>query len=139
METIFKVGQKVYDIRYGYGVVARIDDSFFGVKVDYDSLDAIKDYTPTGVYIENECRSLFFAEPEITDAMLNPPWNPVEGEWVLAGHTVNNTFSLRIFIGMDDGHFKCYQEDGITTFSWPYARSLSSLIEENRKLEGYTD
>ena len=71
----WEVGQVVWDVVYGKGEVARVDESFYyPVGVVFDNGDSA-DYTLCGEIDEQTKRSLFFSEPVIT-ADLYPPKKP---------------------------------------------------------------
>ena len=71
----WEVGQVVWDVIYGKGEVARVDESFYyPVGVVFDDGDTA-DYTLYGEMHEQTKRSLFFSEPVIT-AELFPPKKP---------------------------------------------------------------
>ena len=78
----WQVGQTVWDIRNGRGIVKEVsDDEYYPIYVVFDLTDrygdAVSDtYTPDGRYVETQKnRSLFFSEPVIT-AELYPPKKP---------------------------------------------------------------
>lgn len=92
METLFKVGQVVWDLRNGRGVVESVNPKdIYPVKVKFDLKDMDGDvvtdrYTADGRFATTQTiRSLYFSEPKI-EAATDPVFEPVlkEGERVLA-------------------------------------------------------
>ena len=78
----WQVGQVVWDVRNGRGIVKEIsDDEYYPIYVVFDLTDrygdAVSDiYTLDGRYVDTQkVRSLFFSEPVIT-AELFPPKKP---------------------------------------------------------------
>lgn len=71
---MFKKGQRVFDIRFGWGTVLKVyKENGYPVQVSYQGNK--KAYTLDGLYnTSDKGRSLFFAEPEITLSMSSPPW-----------------------------------------------------------------
>lgn len=97
----WQVGQVVWDIRNGRGIVKEVsDDEYYPIYVVFDLTDrygdAVSDtYTLDGRYVETQkVRSLFFSEPVIT-AELFPPKKPFvptlkKGEMVIVESKVSS-------------------------------------------------
>lgn len=92
VETLFKEGQVVWDLRNGRGVVESVNvKDIYPVKVKFDLRDvdgyAVTDrYTADGRFVTTQTvRSLYFSEPKI-EAATEPVFGPVlkEGDIVLA-------------------------------------------------------
>ncbi|MGL4997743.1 MAG: hypothetical protein ACRC5T_01950 [Cetobacterium sp.] len=68
---MFKVGDKVWTHRHGWGKVYRIDDGFkFCVNVEFD--DLVGDFTEDGKYSDGDLMtSLFFEELKIPPSAIN--------------------------------------------------------------------
>lgn len=90
-ECMFKVGQVVWDLRNGRGVVQKIvDDGRYPVVVKFDLKDT-EGYEVTNYYtadgrfaITQNIRSLYFSEPKI-EAATEPVFEAVlkKGDWVV--------------------------------------------------------
>lgn len=73
---MFKVGQTVWDVRKGKGVVMRVDKGQgYPIVVDFEDTSACC-YTIDGKYNRNDKHpSLYFSEPKI-EAATEPPFEP---------------------------------------------------------------
>jgi len=61
-ETVFKVGDKVFDIRYGWGIVSEIcQDLLFSISVDFD-YDNCFSYTFNKIFYNRNLPFLSFTE-----------------------------------------------------------------------------
>lgn len=111
-EIKWEVGQEVWCLIHGKGVVDNIslEDKQYPIEVDfgYDS----SDYTVDGKYYSNCNRTLFFSEPIVT-AELFPPKKPFvpklkKGDVILA----KDYREFRVIrVSREDEHF-VYNEDG---------------------------
>lgn len=74
----FKLGQKVWNMQHGWGVVKDTNLSAdYPICVEYNTGDCVS-YTEYGVEFENENRTLFFKEIPIPEDALIPPVEEVE-------------------------------------------------------------
>lgn len=74
-ECLFKVGQVVWDVVYGKGVVVEISEySAYPVVAQFS--DETMAYTVDGKTYETHGRTLFFSEPKI-EAATEPVFEPV--------------------------------------------------------------
>lgn len=80
---MFKIKDKVYDLKYGWGIVEDSSDHIYPIRVRFDN-DYQEYYTingcPTAIGTN---RTLFFCEPkfENLDDMINrKEWSPINGE-----------------------------------------------------------
>lgn len=74
----FKIGQRVWDIRYGWGEVVEDQDGIFDnnlyiVCVKFEKRGQTEGYTKDGRHYEDENRSLFFKEIVIPEDAVIPP------------------------------------------------------------------
>lgn len=67
----WEVGQVVWDVLYGKGVVSGVREGIFPVKVTYDD-GGYEDYTLQGSFYEAGTRTLFFSEPKIIAETMPP-------------------------------------------------------------------
>ena len=67
--TEFKVGDRVWDIRFGWGEVHRIDSDCSPIVVYFDD-DREDSYTVNGEFNKNQRRTLFFQEIPIPESAL---------------------------------------------------------------------
>lgn len=77
-EIVWEVGQKVFCLLYGEGVVHSVDDSrnHYPIEVEYE--DTFNNYTRDGKLFDgHKNRSLFFSDPKVT-AECFPPKKPFE-------------------------------------------------------------
>lgn len=69
MKSNFKVGQTVYCVLFGEGVVEEIvDGATFPVYVNFGGQNTSRSYTEDGKYQTNYNRTLFFTKPEVQGA-----------------------------------------------------------------------
>lgn len=82
----FRVGDKVWCVLWGEGVVSDIYDSVsrdYTVEVTFNSGDSVL-YTPNGKYTVEANRTLFFSEPKIEASVTRPFVPTLVGKDVLA-------------------------------------------------------
>ncbi len=79
---MFKVGDKVWAINNGWGVVRRIDEcQQYPVVVKFVKRDLAITYTLEGIEALGERRTLFFEEIPIPEsALISPRWRAERGE-----------------------------------------------------------
>lgn len=121
----WQVGQTVWDVRNGRGIVKEIsDDEYYPIYVVFDLTDRYGDdvsdtYTRDGRYIETQkIRSLFFSEPVIT-AELFPPKKPFiptlkKGDKVVLTDSVADYVAE--VVREEENHIYYKTEDGVVTF-----------------------
>lgn len=130
-ENLFKVGQVVWDLRNGRGVVADTEATgAYPIKVKFDLADKegnqIKDFfTKDGRYAETQTvRSLYFSEPKIEGA-LEPLFESVlkAGEPVILTSDINS----QMIAGW-------VEAETPTTVTVTTERSAGEIFEKNRWL-----
>lgn len=102
----FEAGQNVYSTHYGWGVVECINKDFRGlenVQVEFEGVDhKFSDtFTLDGRHDAQYPISLFHYEPEI----IEPKWQPKEGEWCLFWEDNTTTALLAKLLHMEQGYF----------------------------------
>lgn len=97
-EIKWVVGQEVWDIRFGKGVVVCVDfDGFFKIRVKFEKL--FSTYTTEGLYDRNDKhRSLYFSEP-VVSAELYPKFVPT----LIGKRLVTTTGSIITVGGESEG------------------------------------
>ena len=119
VETLFNVGQVVWDVVYGKGIVADVDydeRNTYPVKVVYDGDGGYDFYTPDGKLEEDDkIRRLYFSEPKI-EAATEPVFEPVlkKGDLIVAiDVTTTNSLSCLLTVVSEDEHFVKTEEYGV--------------------------
>jgi hypothetical protein len=75
--VLFKKGDRVFTPSFGWGTVQQPEKyGCYPVAVVFSGVLGQKEYTADGKVEKHLPRTLFFAEPEITEAMLNRPTHP---------------------------------------------------------------
>mgnify|MGYP002660636114 CR=1 FL=1 len=83
--TDFKVGDEVYCLLYGAGVVEDIStfEDFYPVRVRLDDCSTCMSYTTSGLYNNDQQRVLFHSKPEVLGgARLKPSTPEYKGQYV---------------------------------------------------------
>lgn len=118
-EIKWVVGQEVWDIRFGKGVVVCVDfDDIFKIQVKFDA--CFNTYTTEGMYDRNDKqRSLYFSEPVIS-ADLYPKFIPtLIGKRLMVSNGILFTIEVH---GETLTHI--YSKDGLS-----YPKSTCSFYE----------
>lgn len=118
----WEIGQVVWDVLYGKGIVSDVKEDTFPVEVKFDD-GGHESYTLQGSFYEAGPRSLFFSEPKI-EAELFPPKKPFvpklkEGDKVLIKdkqgffgegtvRVVHKECDDRIYVSKDGDYFMKY-------------------------------
>lgn len=70
----FRVGDNVWDVVHGKGVVSTVDnqETAFPVEVSFDDVGLVRWFTFDGRYVENAVRTLFFSKPRIAGDTVRP-------------------------------------------------------------------
>lgn len=121
----WQVGQVVWDVRNGRGIVKEVrDDEYYPIYVVFDLTDCYGDavsdtYTLDGRYVETQKnRSLFFSEPVVT-AELFPTKKPFVPT-LKKGDKVVLTDSVADYVAEvvreEENHIYYKTEDGVVTF-----------------------
>lgn len=137
VETLFKEGQVVWDLRNGRGVVEEItNDERYPVKVRFDlkEMDGgeITDhYTADGRYVNTQTvRSLYFSEPKI-EAATEPVFEPVlkKGDVIIAVDKNGERATLVLTVTGEDEHFVKTVEYGVMgKQQWDFYRIGEKII-----------
>ena len=102
MNTIFRVGDKVFDIRYGWGVVNFIGSDNNNKVIDVDFSDVIESYQLDGRFYEyDDVPLLSFTEYTLNGFSLERPIElPEVGEEIMVSND-GNTWGIVEFKGYD--------------------------------------
>lgn len=125
-KNIFKVGDKVYDIRFGWGeVVAITADRSYPVEVDFNGGE--ETYTYTGQYIiEHVTPLLSLTEYTLQGFSQERPFNPQDcvGKWCLTwdNEKINNSRIINEIIEIDHSDSTFKDSDGVF---WNNAKPLT--------------
>lgn len=135
---IFQVGDKVYDIRFGWGEVIKVREKpDKTVVVKFPVSSAAVWYTCDG-----KLNSIFNATLSFTDysgtkplSQERPVWIPEKGEWVLVKSTESSPWVLRRFsyYNQEIQQYACFieQESSGMIYHWKYCISYSDFVAEN--------
>ena len=121
VEQIFKVGDRVYDYRFGWGKITRlIDNVLYPIKVAFES-DAFEYYTIEGSFFEGDKPALSFTEYTINGFSQVRPQPDIEKDTLV--YVRNGLSDMRYFSYFEDGKVRCYldqQKSGDTchTAAW---------------------
>jgi hypothetical protein len=117
MKTVFKEGDKAYDIKYGWGVVDTLDNEEFDYPVRVSFLKSIETYTFDGRISRHSSPSLSFTEYTLKGfSQERPVVLPEVGELVLVrNHEIERwrTFEFHSFDGL---FYNCFNQDGFIAF-----------------------
>jgi hypothetical protein len=80
---MFKVGEKVFDINYGWGIVSEVDYSTYPYEVNFDN-------GKKGVYDKEAC-----LEGSDNRTLYHHDYTPVEGEAIIGTKIENTAFLSR--------------------------------------------
>ena len=111
MKTIFKKGDKVFDIRFGYGEVTNDSDNYrYPVSVMFKEVK--KSYTFDGRYLIGEHKLLSLTEYTLEGFSQERPCEFKDGDavWVRTGS--HNEWRPRIFKEYRNGEFYTYDTFG---------------------------
>ncbi|MGL5057535.1 MAG: hypothetical protein ACRC6A_09255 [Fusobacteriaceae bacterium] len=105
---MFKVGDKVYDVRLGWGVVVRIIEGIYKIEVSFKEHKAL--YTDDGFIDHKDTnRSLFFKEIAIPkDALVRPRFRAEEGvQYVVVTCTGTLNYCTERLSWTDEEYYSC--------------------------------
>ena len=110
MKEIFKEGDRVFHVEYGWGVVIQADKSVrYGIEVKFDevSFDCGVSYTLDGKEFENSKQSLLsFTEYTLQGFSQERPIElPEVGELCLVKDEIDTTWNARYFARYENGLF----------------------------------
>ena len=121
----WEVGQIVWDVRYGKGVVSSVLEDNFPVKVKFDC-GGYESYTLKGSFYESGTRTLFFSEPKI-EAELFPPKKPFvpvlkEGDFVFVKHKTlrEEAYTFEVSYENEDTVWFKNESDGFLKSAWKF-------------------
>lgn len=128
METIFKVGDKVFDIRYGWGTVYKTLASHIVVSFDFDMVS----YDLYGIKWNEKIPSLSFTEYDLIKGGLSqerPIEIPKQGQLVYVKDYEEHFWEMRYFSHYKDNMFHCFlnQKKGNNTNPWKYCVTKNPL------------
>jgi len=126
----FKVGDKVWSVELGWGVVADIveDDRSYQIFVTFDDKRE-ETFTKNGCRHDYYERTLFFEEILIPESALKRPWEPEKGEWIAVSYT-GSVWSIRKFREKDECYFICDSTSNNAYEYWTLAKPLTDFINE---------
>ena len=127
MEKYFKLGQKVWDMRFGSGIVVGISDPFgFRISVDFEDGKSER-YTEDGRFYNNDKNpSLFQTAPIITPNVPIIEFEKGELVWVKGPYNIE-TWQARYFSHEKEGQYYCFilqQKEGETS-KWEQIRKFN--------------
>ena len=131
METIFKVGDIVYDsVNYPNqkGKIKSIDkDSTYGVVVMFENEEIEDRYLNNGASSENRIPTLSFTPYELKGFSQDKPWTPKEGEWIAVKdyNSENDKWKIQKFKHMNRNNYVCD-----LSIAWNFAKPLTDFINE---------
>lgn len=126
MKKYFRVGQTVYDLRFGEGVVTNIVDDIndeYPIEVLFNKVDK-KDYTHDGKFtVSDDFPSLFQNPIEI---IANEPIAEFESGELVWVQTWNNFWEVSFYSHFANGKHHCfdYQKKSGTTQEWKIVRKF---------------
>lgn len=128
MATIFKVGDKVFDIFYGWGEVKEIQEECTHViRVDFDNYS--KNYTKDGKYYHTHLSPILsFTEYDLVNGGFNQKrpinYNNYIGKYCKFWNKDKHNTVIDRFVGYDDTKIKFFE----STFD--YYENFEPLTEE---------
>ena len=128
MKEIFKVGDKVYCVMHGHGVVVDIEENLnFPVRVDAKNESDIG-YTYDGRYYGNSTPTLSFTEYTLWGfSQERPIMLPEVGELCLVRDYNDDTWLAREFAEYRHGLFICRAVHGQGEVEWKYMKRIKIL------------
>ena len=127
--SIFKVGDKVYHIEYGWGVVIKNDNGIsFPILVEFAS-DLICSFTLDGrESTESKSSTLSFTEYTLQGFSQERPIElPQAGELCLVRDYNDDTWLAREFAEYRNGLFICQAVHGQGEVEWKYMKRIKIL------------
>ena len=127
MKKYFRVGQTVYDVRYGHGIVEHIDPDahLCPLYVGFKSLMLLKSYTLDGKDRATDLHPSLYQNPIVT--IPNDPFEEFEsGELVWVNNDVK-IWEIRFYSHFEDGEHHCFkaqQTEGLTNV-WKHVRKFN--------------
>jgi len=115
MKTIYKVGDKVYDARFGWGEVIKIVKNIDEFLTEYPTTvlfnnNEYQEYTLDGKYLKEDLTpSLSFKEYDFIKGGFTqerPEELPERGDVVWVRNEDNNKWGIRIFMFKDENGYK---------------------------------
>ena len=131
-DRMFKVNQKVWSTSFGWGFIEKINtkDLSTPIRVLFTLVEGDKLYSMKGVRYNEALRTLFHEEIPIPESALNPPWEPIKGEWIAVSNDQHN-WIIKQFVKISEiNKIICTTTDQYFR-SWNYAKPLSDFIKEN--------
>jgi hypothetical protein len=135
-ETVFKVGDRVYCLLFGWGTIIIIDDydddyvANFPIDVAFvnsDGDDMVKSYTPDGRYFLDSQPTLSFTEYTLNGFSQERPMDlPEVGEEIMVSDDEMH-WRLATFRGYHPQYTKPFEAkfaDNIETYSYRYFKRL---------------
>jgi hypothetical protein len=107
MKTIFKVGDKVFDLNFGWGEVVAISESDHPLRVIYDSIGLGYFYSKDGKF-RDKCilPSLSFTEYSLNGfSQERPEQLPEKGDVVWARDSEKEEWTIAYFIEKQDNSY----------------------------------
>jgi hypothetical protein len=131
MKTVFRVGDKVFDIHYGWGVVDKICDTWdYPVYVKF--LKDIISYTLYGEVYSNMAPTLSFTEYTLQGfSQERPVVLPEVGELVLVRDNDSQQWRTASFVCYKNGLYHCFMSNDSRTIPAPFTKCKRfKFIEE---------
>lgn len=129
METVFKKGDKVYCVLYGWGRVLGVDDvGTYPVTVLFDCDEQI-DYTVDGKLYDDSFSTLSFTKYTLKGFSQHRQTElPEVGDWCLVTDDLDGEWFLRKFLYYKDGWFNCKAHDKDSfNIEWKYMKRIKLL------------
>lgn len=130
MKTVFQVGDKVFDILYGWGTVYKTLDSDIMVSFDFDMVY----YDLHGMKWNEKIPSLSFTEYDYIKGGFSQERTieiPKQGQLVYVKDDEEHLWVMRYFSHYKDNMFHCFldqKKEGDTT-AWKYCVTKNPLLE----------
>jgi len=127
MKTVFKVGDKVFDIRLGWGVVEAVDlTGDYSINVGFNDTDYR--YTKKGFAARfHEIPMLSFTEYTLENFSQERPCEFEEGEMIAVRDRGSTEWRVREFLEYKDKRFYCKHPDLSHNVGWKQAKKLTDF------------